>query len=119
MALSNQEISTLSDQLLSATLNGDHVIVDALLTKIDGDSDILGTMAKSVSSRLAENGVSTESPVGKMLGALGSQPDLRLRFLVDRNAVFNEYGLVGDELQAIDLDDQDMEAVHGAAYTNP
>ncbi|MCA9691411.1 MAG: hypothetical protein KC636_17540 [Myxococcales bacterium] len=119
MALTNQEISSLSEQVLAATLNGDRGLLDALLERVHGDADTLGVVANSVVGQLAENGVSVYSPVGRMVGALSSSPDIRLRFLCERDAVMSEFGLIGDQMRAIDLDDKDMEAIQGAGYTNP
>ena len=54
----------------------------------------------------------------RMIEGEGGLP-ASLRFLTDRTAVLTEFGLIGDQLQAFDLDNQDMEAIQGAVYTNP
>ncbi len=119
LEISSQEVVTLSEQMLAAALNGDRQLLDSLLERMGGDADVLGTVANSVGSRLAENGVSAQSPVGRMVGALCSEADLRIRLFQNRNGVLNEFGLFGDQIEAIDLDDQDLEAIQGASYTNP
>lgn len=119
MALTTQEVKAISDQMLTAALNGDKALLDALMERVGHNTDALGVVAASVHDNLADNGVSTQSPVGLMVGALCSNPDIRLRFLTDRTAVLTEFGLIGDQLQAFDLDNQDMEAIQGAGYTNP
>lgn len=119
MHLTPQDVSALSEQMLSAALNGDRAYISAFVQRVGDDSEALGAVATSVHSQLAENGVSERSPVGQMVVALSSKPDVRLRFLGDHESVLAEYGLVSNQMLAIDLDDEDFEAVKGAGYTNP
>ena len=118
MALTPQDVTILSGQMLTAALNGDHAFLNAFVQRVDGDPDGLQAVASSMEGQLAENGVSEFSPVGKMVGALSSDPAMRVRFLTDHGAVLAEYGLVTDQMQAVELDDQDHEAARGS-YTNP